>query len=324
VWLHEDLPKTRPPDADPRLPLDVPFTASQALALGVGPRVLRRLAREGVLRSPFPTVYVDSAAPDDPDVRARAASLVLPPDAVVTDSAAAWLHGVDTQTPGERLVPEPLQVFRQAGHTRMRKRGCRGGERRLPPQDVEHVGGVPVTTRLRTALDQGRLLPRHRAMWALDALLATGGFSKAALLASVERFKGYRGVVQLRELAPLADPGSQSPGESMLRLRWTEAGLPPAETQVPIYDRLPTPRAYVDVGNAQARFGAEYDGEDWHTSTQQRGRDQRRREWLCQGHGWTVVVFTKHDPVETIGSTLRRRLDEHLRRRPVTSVPTRR
>ena len=169
--MYDELPMVSRPEqplpwstpADPRLPFDRPFTAVHAHDLGVSEKVLRRLAREGLLRRLFPGVYVDSMADDDTLMRCRALSLAVPDTAVVTDESAAWVHGVDVLAPGDHVIPPPLSIDEAPGHTRVRKRGCDGGERMLDDCDVEVVHGVRVTTPLRTALDLGRLRPRDRA-----------------------------------------------------------------------------------------------------------------------------------------------------------------
>ena len=89
--------------------------------------------------------------------------------------------------------------------------GVDAGTRHLLDRDVMIVRGIQVTTPLRTALDLGRLL------WRFDALAAMDGFvlivvPKQELLHEIERFKGFRGVVQLRDLAPLAEGKAESPG----------------------------------------------------------------------------------------------------------------
>ena len=48
---------------------------------------------------------------------------------------------------------------------------ARSGERTLGPDDLMRVGGIWVTTPLRTALDLGRLLRRDQALAGLDAML---------------------------------------------------------------------------------------------------------------------------------------------------------
>ena len=291
--MYDDLSPLR---AHPALPTDRPFTHQQAVDLGVSREVLRRMVRVGLLRRVLRGVYVDAAADDGLLMRARAVALVLPETAIVTDRTAAWLHGVDALRPGDHLVPPPVEVFQQPGRTRVRSAATSGGERTLLRHDVEVLHGVRVTTPLRTALDLGRLTRRDHAFAALDALLRLGRFGQDELLRDVERFRGQRGVVQLRELAPLADARAESPGESVLRLRWLDSTLPRPELQVEVRERGVL-RARLDLAVPELRLAVEYDGRDWHTSPAQRVHDRQRRDWLG-AHGWTVVVLGRSEVFE--------------------------
>jgi 8-oxo-dGTP pyrophosphatase MutT (NUDIX family) len=240
-------------------------------------------------------VYVDAAADDDTLQRCQALALVVPATAVVTDETAAWLHGVDARAPGTHVIPPPLRVFQQPGRSRIRKTGCLGGERTLLSDDIEVVRGIRTTTALRTALDLGRLTPRDRAIGALDGLLRLGRFTSDELVRDVDRFRRFRGVVQLRELAPLADGRAESPPESVLRLRWLDAAdLPTPSVQTSVPNAWGFEKYWLDLAVPELRFGCEYDGQDWHSSPQARAHDRQRREWLRDA-GWTVVVLTKTD-----------------------------
>ena len=109
--------------------------------------------------------------------------------------------------------------------------------------------------------------PRDLAMGGLDALLRHGSFTSGELLDGVERFGRQRGVVQLRALAPLADPRSESLGESVLRLRWLDlTSLPRPEPQVPVFDDWGQEVYRLDLGVEELRFSAEYDGEEFHST----------------------------------------------------------
>src|SRR5262249_3712366 len=119
----------------------------------------------------------------------------------------------------------PVSIYLPAGR-RLRNKLSDGGERRLRPEDVTEVMGLPVTTMLRTAWDLGRVRSRERAISGMDQMLRLPGFPLDAFLAGVERFKGERWVTNLRALAPLADGRAESPPESILRLYWIDAGLP--------------------------------------------------------------------------------------------------
>lgn len=280
-----------PVPADERLPLGEPFTLDQARARGVSERVVHRLARDGTLRRVFRGVYVDSAADDDLLMRARALSLVVPPTAVVTDECAAWARGVDLVARGDHVIPPPVSIVQPHGHGRVRQRGADGGRRLLFPRDVETLHGIRLTTSLRTALDLARTRSRFGGIAALDAMLRTRDFSHEEMLREIARFRGFRGVVRLRTLAPLADPRAESPAESVLRLLWLDAGLPAPTPQVPICDDAGWEVYRLDLGLPEIRYAAEYDGVAWHSSPAQRARDRQRRAWLRDERGWVVDVL---------------------------------
>jgi hypothetical protein len=276
------------------LPLDRPFTFRQAYDAGVGRRVLGRLLRLGYLRRLLKGVYVATQVPDSLELRAAALALVAPPGAVVVDWTAAWLH-VGLLRPGDHLTVPPVSLFLHAGKGRLRNDLVASGERTFRRADLCRVGDVLVTKPIRTAWDLGRLCRRDLAIGALDALLRGGGFTHEELLDGVERFRRQRGVRQLRQLAPLADARAESPGESVLRLRWLDAGITPApEPQVPILGDSGRVRYWVDLGVPELRFGCEYDGEAFH-GERERDRDEERREWIRSARGWIIVVARKED-----------------------------
>lgn len=280
-----------PVPADDRLPLGTPFTISEARARGVSERVLHRLARQGVLRRVFRGVYVDAAADDDLLMRARALSLVVPETAVVADECAAWARGVDLVARGDHVIPPPVSIVQPHGHGRVRQQGTDGRRRLLLPRDVETLHGIRLTTGLRTGLDLARTRSRFRGIAALDAMLRTRTFTHDEMLREIQRFRGYRGVVRLRALAPLADPRAESPAESVLRLLWLDAGLPTPALQIPVTDDDGWEAYRLDLGLPELRYAAEYDGVAWHSSATQRARDRRRRAWLRDERGWVIDVL---------------------------------
>jgi hypothetical protein len=125
------------------------------------------------------------------------------------------------------------------------------------------------------------------------------------------RFRGYRGIVQARVLAALVDERSQSLWESVLRLCWYDAGLPRPECQVEI--EAPYGSYFRDMGLPELRFGAEYDGEEFHGPNQLL-HDTERRAWAKHHGGWEIVVARKEHVIgrkQDIGRTLRREFDRH-------------
>ncbi|NUR05383.1 MAG: hypothetical protein HOQ22_11510 [Nocardioidaceae bacterium] len=273
-------------DASFPLPLDRPFTRQHALASGITPWVLRHLVDVGLVRRLVRGVYVAAQVVDSVPMRARALSLVVPRTAVVTDWTACWFWtGIDAPGAHER-APE-LYVFHRNPHTRLHNGLSIGGARSFSPGDLVVVEGVSLTSPLRTACDIGRLFHRDRAIGAIDALLRHGTFDLDHLVLEVERFKGMRGVRQLRALAPLADARAESPGESTLRLRWLDEYTLPAPTpQVPIIvDGVEVYR--IDLGVPELRYGCEYDGA-LHHGPGQKAKDRARLKDLFERFGWDV------------------------------------
>ncbi len=156
------------------------------------------------------------------------------------------------------------------------------------------LGGLQVTTPLRTALDLGCNLRRREAMAALNGFARLHGVVADDLRALLPRFKRRRGVIQLRELAQLVDPRIESPRESWTWLEIHDAGLPMPEPQVWIeIDGVPTYR--LDFAYVRRRIYIEYDGFDFHerTADQRRG-DAARHAWL-RDHGWTAIIIRNGD-----------------------------
>jgi hypothetical protein len=275
------------------LPLDEPFTLGGAAALGVSRRVLRALVARGSVRRVCQGVYAAVQAPDTIDFRAAALRLVVAPSAVVTDRTAAWLHGIDLLPRTSLSVMPPLSFFDRPGY-RARRPGVVSGERMLSSRDIEVIHGVVVTTPLRTACDLGRLLYRFDALAALDQYLRLG-VNHDELLIEIQRFKGYRGVIQLRVLTPIADARAESVAESWLRLFWLDAGLPAPEPQWWEHDDRGVPRYRLDLALPEARFGAEYNGEEFHSSPEDVEADDERLSWLRRERGWHIEVFVKDD-----------------------------
>jgi hypothetical protein len=192
--------------------------------------------------------------------------------------------------PNSHLVLPRVCFFRPADQGRLRNALVASGERTVTSRDLVEVDGLMVTTPLRTALDLGRLRHRDQALSALDAFLHLGLVTHEELLTSLERFARQRGVVQLRWLVSLADGRAESAGESALRLRWYDAGLPRPQLQISIL-KNGVEVFRIDLGLEELLFAAEYDGVDFHTSAEQRGHDEGRRSVLRTELHWVLEVF---------------------------------
>ena len=273
------------------LPRDTAFTRQHAREAGLNQRHLSALVEQGLLRRVLRGVYAATQAPDSVLFRAHALGLVVTECAVVTDRTAAWLHGVPILERGAHLEAPPISVCERVD-SRVRRGDVDGRRRQLLDRDVMELDGIRVTTPIRTGLDLGRRLWRFDALAAIDGVLHLG-VDHDELLEESLRFKGHRGMRQLRALAPLGDGRAESPGESALRLHWLDAGLPRPEPQFGITDDWGREIYRLDVPLPSARYAAEYDGEEFHSEDEDVHHDEERRDWMRRERGWTIDVFRK-------------------------------
>lgn len=269
-----------------------PFTAADVSALAINRYALGQAVTHGDLRRPFRGIYLPSKMDDDPATRAAALVHVVSEHQVISDRTAAWVHGVDAFGIAEESQTPPVETCAVRGHTRTRRPGADGHTRDLLPEDIMVIGGVPVTTPLRTALDLGCNLKRREAMAALNEFAKTHGITRSVLSAELPRFRGRRGVLQLRGLVPLVNRHIESQRESWVLVEISDAGLPLPQVQVWVdVEGIPTYR--LDFAYPLARVAIEYDGEG-HDNEDQRIYDEERRGWLVD-HGWTIIIIRKGD-----------------------------
>lgn len=275
------------------MPVGRPVLTAEAFDLGFTPRRLARLVGLQLVRRPIKGVYLSSATHDDTQLRLEVLRLVVPEGCVVTDRTAGWVWvGDRILPPNAHLVTPPLSVFCKPGH-RLRSKLTDSGERRFLARDLLEVDKLTITTALRTACDLGRLLHRDQALAALDALASVDAFAAEELILEAQRFRRYRGVIQLRVLVTIVDGRAESQGESILRLRWYDAGLPRPECQIEV--ESPWGTSYrLDIGLEELLLAAEYDGELFHGAYEV-GGDTRRRDWMSGEFGWRIVVARKEN-----------------------------
>ncbi len=268
-----------------------PFTASDARGLGITRGQLERAVADGRVEKPMRGVYLVADVESTPLVRAQAASLVTGDSSVVCDRSAAWLWGVDCLRFAELDGTPVLESCVLRGHQATERDEVAGVTRDLRPADWVELGGVRVTTPLRTAADLGCRLWAPHALGAMDALARAHGFGRQDLRRLLPRYRGRRGVIQLRALVATLDPRAESQPESWVRWFILAEGLPGPEPQVWVTVEGRSFR--LDLAYPRARILVEYDGEEFHHRTdEQRRHDERRREALRRA-GWIVVVVTR-------------------------------
>jgi hypothetical protein len=164
----------------------------------------------------------------------------------------------------------------------------------LAEDEITRVAGIPVTTRVRTAFDLGRYLPRDEAIARLDSLMRAQVFSIEDVSLLARRYQGARGLKALRVALPLVDGGAASPRETWLRLLYIDAGLPTPTTQIPIVEGRGRLVRWADMGWEEFMVVSEYDGDQHRTNRTQYTKDIRSLR-KARSLGWIVDQVIKED-----------------------------
>lgn len=101
--------------------------------------------------------FVPVDLPNCAETRAKSLAEYCSWHATVERSSAAWVHGATAREPW----PHTIAIDADARFALPRSPEFLVREVRIPRQHVIEVGGVRVTTALRTAIDLARTTPRH-------------------------------------------------------------------------------------------------------------------------------------------------------------------
>jgi hypothetical protein len=256
--------------------MDWPFLGTEALATGAVNRYPLTTQYDAVFRN----VYVPKGQSLTATDKARAAWLWSGRRATAAGLSAAALHGslwIDSKWPAELNQP-----------SQHRTNGILLRSDELADDEVCVVNGIAATTPARTAFDLGRRRGRTMAVIRLDALMQATSLKPADVELLTERRRGARGIVQLRQVVSLSDPGAESPQETRTRLVLTDAGLRPQRTQIEVFDDFGEFVARLDMGWDDWRVGVQYDGEQHWTNPRRRTRDIDQDAEL-QALGWRII-----------------------------------
>jgi very-short-patch-repair endonuclease len=154
----------------------------------------------------------------------------------------------------------------------------------LPPDAIVVVGGVHVTTPLRTVCDLARTLPFAEALTVADSALRTRRVWRGQLLRAAAQTYG-RGAARVRRVAAHADGGAGSAAESLARALFIDARLGRVATQI----RFAEDEHPYDIAFPDAEVIVEIDGWKYH-----RERFEQDAEELVEAvvHGWVVLRLT--------------------------------
>jgi hypothetical protein len=264
------------------------FLGSEAIATG--------LLTEHELRRWYRPIFRDVYVPRDcaPPLRARTTGAWLRTKrrGVIAGVAASALHGASWIDDDQVIDVISTSVRPQHGLIVRNET--------LADDEITWACRLPVTTRVRTAFDLGRHLPREEAVARLDALMRTQVFSAEDVLLLAKRYPRARGLKSLRKVLPLVDGGADSPKETWLRLLYIDNGLPVPTTQIPVCDTRGRLIRMLDMGWEDYMVASEYDGYRHQTDRARYVRDMRVMR-ILRRMGWDVMQVIKEDrPAEIV------------------------
>ena len=186
----------------------------------VGAAAWHGLHRDGALRPLWGDLARVADVAETAELRAGALAVAMPPRSVLARAAAVWVHTgrgrparVDAYVrPGSRRGrPHPLRVVHECA---------------LAPDETVLVGGVPVTTAARTAVDVARWAAAAQAAPLLDALLAVG-LDRDETLRVLASQRGRHLVAARSRLSALFGADDAAPGAGQARIGGSWAALEP-------------------------------------------------------------------------------------------------
>jgi len=281
------------------------ISRQQARALGLSSRQIDRRQADRTWLRLLPETYVLAGISPGWMSWAWAALLAAGRDAALVASSAASLRGWSSQTWPITLAVPPER--------RLRWNSERVACLRLtvPSEDVVLIDGLPTTSRLRTAVDVAHLLPLAAAQEILDRMLVLGVVELGALTEAIasSRRQGSR---QARALMRTAADLAASEAERLAHRVFTTAGLGGWQANVDV--AAGGRHVTVDLAFVAARVAVEINGWAFHSSPEQRRRDERKivdlqlAGWIVLSFGWYDLVSRPEWVVERVRTALAARL----------------
>lgn len=247
----------------------------------------RKLTR--IRRGVYTATRTDSRR-DHHRIGIEAAMQAVDPTCVVAYESAAVLHGLPLPSPPDQVT----MIRRSSGHAdagpdlRMR-------DTFILSNEVTMIGHIPVTTLERTVMDLARRLPPEWGLAVCDAALALG-LPRHDLLAAIGRHRRLRGLPRARSIAALAEPGAESPAESISRFHFVQQGIPAPLLQFEVVDADGVVVARTDFGWPDFGLVGEVDGKWKYGELLRPGQDpaeaimrEKHRENLIRAAGFWIL-----------------------------------
>ena len=289
------------------------ITRVQIFELGGTSRHVTALTRARVLVRIHAGVFVLGGTRIDHQLRVRAAIEAVGPDALASHQSAAWLQGL--------LDRPPDRVHLTSGPSRQSVAGVIVHRSQTVVTARLRFRGIECTPPGRTLVDLAATMSPGQLDGAVDRALANGLIRTKDLVALTNAGNGGRpGVAALRRCLDergITNVPSPSVLESKMARLMIRYGLPPA---TPEHVTGEAGEYRIDYAYPVQRVAIECYGYASHRSSEQLRADQARQRKLTL-QGWTVIVFTWRDVVNTPAEVARdiRRALQNATKSPITS-----
>jgi hypothetical protein len=213
----------------------------------------------------------------------------MPAAAAFSGRTAAWLHGIDVDPcdPIEVTIPKESGVAARSGLVVRRAA--------LPKSDVVIVRRLRATSINRTLRDLCSQLSLTEAVVVMDSALHARIADLTKLTSYAAAISHRIGAINLRRAVAFAEPLSESPMESRLRMLLVLGGLPRPQAQVSLTDRRGRFLGRPDLYYPDHRLALEFDGG---IHRDRMAEDNRRQNGMV-GNGIRLLRFTAGDIFQT-------------------------
>ncbi|MFL6109215.1 MAG: type IV toxin-antitoxin system AbiEi family antitoxin domain-containing protein [Marmoricola sp.] len=278
------------------------FLRSDVLAAGYDDRALYQALARGSLTRVRHGAYVASplwGSASDPEkhlLRAHAAALTHKPEFALSHVTGSLLHGVTSWG----VALDRIHVSREACTVGRKHRDIT--YHRESVEDVGLIHGSPVLPAATCLLGAARLCGVEAGTVLLDSAYEQGICTPEDIRAEFDKHRGWPGTARLQLTLRLAQPGSQSVGESRMRYLFWRAHLPRPVLQYVVRHR----GAIVGISDfawPEYRLLGEFDGRVKYKELLHPGedpsdavfREKVREDRMREVTGWSFIRFTWAD-----------------------------
>lgn len=275
---------------------NTPFTVEQARQSGVS----RGRTRASDIVARGRGIRVSKSAVFRPIDSCRALTQATP-GSFISHLTAAQLHGLYLSARFNDL-PQ-LDLARQLGTGRPRRRNVHGRELKLGRRDIVVIAGVPTTSVQRTLVDIAPLLTVDELVVIADQIVCAHSgrcvplklprVEISELAAYIAQHGGKRGMRKLNAAMELVRVGSDSPPETRLRLLISRSPLPAFQHNIELEDANGFPLVQPDLSCEEYKTCTEYEGLH-HFTPEQQVKDHDR-DFVTKSAGWNQVLINKAD-----------------------------